>query len=109
MSSDLRQSGSRHQRAVDALPDHLDVTDEAHIQCVDCDATGLRPIAHRDECEHRRSRPAIADGGMERVTTRIPGGMLDQIDLRVERGEYPNRSEAIRAAVRRLCMGDSDS
>ncbi|AEN06685.1 ribbon-helix-helix domain-containing protein [Halolamina sp.] len=39
---------------------------------------------------------------MERVTLRIPKQQIDRVEQLVERGEYPNRSEAIRAAVRQL-------
>ena len=37
---------------------------------------------------------------MKRVTLRIPERQVDELDSHVDRGEYPNRSEAIRAAVR---------
>lgn len=37
---------------------------------------------------------------MERCTIRLPERQLDDVDRLVDRGEYPNRSEAIRAAVR---------
>lgn len=39
---------------------------------------------------------------MERATIRMPKQQLDLVDEMVESGEYPNRSEAIRAAVREL-------
>lgn len=39
---------------------------------------------------------------MERVTVRIPTGMLDDVEQLVERGEFVNRSEAIRDALRGL-------
>jgi antitoxin ParD1/3/4 len=37
---------------------------------------------------------------MERVTLRIPKQQVEQVERMVETGEYPNRSEAIRDAVR---------
>ncbi|PSP99027.1 ribbon-helix-helix protein, CopG family [Halobacteriales archaeon QS_5_70_17] len=37
---------------------------------------------------------------MERVTLRIPKQQIEEVERMVETGEYPNRSEAIRAAVR---------
>lgn len=40
--------------------------------------------------------------GMERVSLRMPTAQLEELDQLVEAGEYPNRSEAIRAAVRKL-------
>lgn len=39
---------------------------------------------------------------MERVTLRIPKSQLEQVEELVETGEFPNRSEAIRHAVRDL-------
>ena len=39
---------------------------------------------------------------MERITFRIPERQLEAIERRVERGEYPSRSEAIRDALRQL-------
>ena len=40
----------------------------------------------------------------QRVTVRIPEGLLEQIDERVDRGEYRTRSDAIRAGLRRISM-----
>ena len=37
---------------------------------------------------------------MERVTLRIPKQQIDEVERMVETGEFPNRSEAIRSAVR---------
>lgn len=37
---------------------------------------------------------------MERVTLRIPKQQIEAVERMVESGAYPNRSEAIRAAVR---------
>lgn len=39
---------------------------------------------------------------MERVTLRIPKSQLDQVEELVENGQFPNRSEAIRDAIRDL-------
>jgi len=37
---------------------------------------------------------------MERVTLRIPKQQIEEVERMVDTGEYPNRSEAIRSAVR---------
>jgi Arc/MetJ-type ribon-helix-helix transcriptional regulator len=37
---------------------------------------------------------------MERVTLRIPKQQIEEVEQMVETGKYPNRSEAIRSAVR---------
>lgn len=37
---------------------------------------------------------------MERVTLRIPKKQIEEVEQMVETGEFPNRSEAIRSAVR---------
>jgi len=39
---------------------------------------------------------------MERVTLRIPKQQIEQVERMVEQGTYPNRSEAIRSAVREM-------
>ncbi|MFW5965528.1 MAG: ribbon-helix-helix domain-containing protein [Halodesulfurarchaeum sp.] len=39
---------------------------------------------------------------MERVTLRIPEQQIDAVERMVDSGKYPNRSEAIRAAVREM-------
>ncbi len=39
---------------------------------------------------------------MERVTLRIPKQQIEEVEHMVETGEYPNRSEAIRSAVREM-------
>jgi len=39
---------------------------------------------------------------MERVTLRIPEQQIEAVEGMVETGKFPNRSEAIRAAVRDL-------
>jgi len=39
---------------------------------------------------------------MERVTLRIPEQQIDEVEQMVEHGQFPNRSEAIRSAVREM-------
>ncbi len=39
---------------------------------------------------------------MERVTLRIPKQQIEEVEHMVESGEFPNRSEAIRSAVREM-------
>lgn len=39
---------------------------------------------------------------MERVTLRIPKEQIEEVEQMVDTGEYPNRSEAIRSAVREM-------
>ncbi|OLZ40004.1 transcriptional regulator [Natrinema saccharevitans] len=39
---------------------------------------------------------------MERVTLRIPKQQIDEVEQLVDAGEFPNRSEAIRSAVREM-------
>ncbi|MCH7661127.1 MAG: ribbon-helix-helix protein, CopG family [Euryarchaeota archaeon] len=39
---------------------------------------------------------------MERVTLRIPEQQIEEVERMVETGQFPNRSEAIRAAVREM-------
>ena len=45
---------------------------------------------------------------MERVTLRIPKQQIEEVERMVETGEYPNRSEAIRSAVREM-LADHDT
>ena len=45
---------------------------------------------------------------MERVTLRIPKQLIEEVEQMVETGQFPNRSEAIRAAVRDM-LSESDS
>lgn len=44
--------------------------------------------------------PRASTPTMDRLTVRFPAAIVDQIDHTVNTGEFPNRSEAIRAAVR---------
>jgi Arc/MetJ-type ribon-helix-helix transcriptional regulator len=46
---------------------------------------------------------------MERVTLRIPKQQIEEVEQMVETGEYPNRSEAIRAAVRDMLNEQEDT
>jgi Arc/MetJ-type ribon-helix-helix transcriptional regulator len=39
---------------------------------------------------------------MERVTLRIPKQQIEEVEQMVETGKFPNRSEAIRSAVREM-------
>jgi antitoxin ParD1/3/4 len=39
---------------------------------------------------------------MERVTLRIPKQQVEEVEQMVEHGQFPNRSEAIRSAVREM-------
>lgn len=45
---------------------------------------------------------------MERVTLRIPKQQIEEVEQMVETGEFPNRSEAIRAAVREMINDQND-
>lgn len=44
---------------------------------------------------------------MERVTLRVPEAKVDELERHVDAGEFPNRSEAIRTAIRDL-LNDMD-
>lgn len=46
---------------------------------------------------------------MERVTLRIPKEQVEEVEQMVETGKYPNRSEAIRSAVRELIHEEGDA
>ena len=46
---------------------------------------------------------------MERVTLRIPKQQIDEVEQMVETGEFPNRSEAIRSAVREMLNERDDA
>jgi Arc/MetJ-type ribon-helix-helix transcriptional regulator len=46
---------------------------------------------------------------MERVTLRIPKQQIEEVEQMVETGEFPNRSEAIRSAVREMLSEQEDS
>ena len=43
---------------------------------------------------------------MQRLTARMPERYIDAMDAAVEEGEYPNRSEALRSAVRMMFIDD---
>lgn len=45
---------------------------------------------------------------MERWTVRFPDGLVTAIQAKVDGGEYANRSEAIRDAVRETFAGGDD-
>ncbi|APX96897.1 MULTISPECIES: ribbon-helix-helix domain-containing protein [Natronorubrum] len=46
---------------------------------------------------------------MERVTLRIPEQQIDEVEQLVDSGEFPNRSEAIRSAVREMINEQHDA
>ncbi|WP_277553967.1 ribbon-helix-helix domain-containing protein [Halobaculum limi] len=46
---------------------------------------------------------------MERVTLRIPKQQIEEVEQMVETGEFPNRSEAIRSAVRDMLNEQAES
>ena len=46
---------------------------------------------------------------MERVTLRIPKQQVEAVEELVETGEFPNRSEAIRSAVREMVNEQDES
>ena len=46
---------------------------------------------------------------MERVTLRIPKQQIEEVEQLVDSGEFPNRSEAIRSAVREMINEQEDS
>ncbi|GGM68823.1 Arc/MetJ-type ribon-helix-helix transcriptional regulator [Halarchaeum rubridurum] len=46
---------------------------------------------------------------MERVTLRIPKQQIEEVEEMVELGKFPNRSEAIRSAVREMLDEQTDS
>ncbi|WP_254524927.1 ribbon-helix-helix domain-containing protein [Natrinema caseinilyticum] len=45
---------------------------------------------------------------MERVTLRIPKQQIEEVEQLVDSGEFPNRSEAIRSAVREMVNDQQD-
>jgi antitoxin ParD1/3/4 len=45
---------------------------------------------------------------MERVTLRIPKQQIEEVEQLVDSGEFPNRSEAIRSAVREMINEQAD-
>lgn len=57
-------------------------------------------------CKTRESgTPALVlqgEDNMERVTLRIPEQQIEEVERMVETGQFPNRSEAIRSAVREM-------
>lgn len=38
------------RRAREALPEHLEMTDDGNVRCKSCGVESLRPIVHRDDC-----------------------------------------------------------
>ncbi|ATW89085.1 ribbon-helix-helix CopG family protein [Halohasta litchfieldiae] len=46
---------------------------------------------------------------MERVTLRIPKQQIEEVEEMVDTGQFPNRSEAIRSAVRDMLNEHDDA
>ena len=46
---------------------------------------------------------------MERVTLRIPKQQIEEVEEMVDTGQFPNRSEAIRSAVREMLNEHDDA
>lgn len=58
----------------------------------------------------RATRPPSYRGKyMERVTLRIPKQQIEEVEQMVETGQFPNRSEAIRSAVREMLNEQGES
>lgn len=51
-------------------------------------------------------RPSEPDDWNPPVTVRFPERLLERLDQAVEDGHYSNRSEAIRAAIRQMHLGE---
>lgn len=49
------------------------------------------------------------NASMERVTLRIPKQQVEEVEQMVDVGEFPNRSEAIRSAVREMLNEHDDT
>lgn len=74
------------------------------------------PGAGGDPCPNKVCKttgvcPSRLTGGMhmERVTLRIPKQQIEEVEQMVETGEFPNRSEAIRSAVREMINEQGDT
>ena len=62
--------------------------------------------------EGTRVRAVVLPGEcktMERVTLRIPKQQIEEVEQMVETSEFPNRSEAIRSAVRDMLNEQADT
>jgi hypothetical protein len=62
-------------------------------------AVGVNVIRSRVQ---RRLTHETEGNNMERVTLRIPKQQIEQVERMVDTGQFPNRSEAIRSAVREM-------
>ena len=64
---------------------------------------GVRAIMHCCGC--------VLPGNvsMERVTLRIPKQQIEEVEEMVDTGQFPNRSEAIRSAVREMLNEHDDA
>ncbi|ERH04481.1 MAG: transcriptional regulator, CopG family protein [Halorubrum sp. J07HR59] len=49
------------------------------------------------------------NASMERITLRIPEQQVEGVEQIVDTGEFPNRSEAIRSAVREMLNEHDDA
>jgi len=56
----------------------------------------------RAECDSVPVLLTTGEHNMERVTLRIPKQQIEEVESMVDTGEFPNRSEAIRSAVREM-------
>ena len=63
---------------------------------------GMSPVKASRCVRHAARRLTGGIQHMERVTLRIPKQQIDEVEQMVETGEFPNRSEAIRSAVREM-------
>lgn len=70
-------------------------------------STGTQQPAHKRLQDQARRRSRSRDR-MERVTFRIPKQHLEEVETLVDEGEFPNRSEAIRSALRTLLNDATD-
>ena len=64
----------------------------------------------RHAASDRGAPPSYSTGNttMERVTLRIPKQQIEEVEQLVDSGEFPNRSEAIRSAVREMINEQQD-
>jgi hypothetical protein len=61
--------------------------------------TGVNAVRSRVQ---RRLTHNQRGNNMERVTLRIPKQQIEEVERMVDTGQFPNRSEAIRSAVREM-------
>jgi len=97
---------ANHNPATDGgLPDHIEevstLTNESVYRCITCgcEVKTFGSAQHYPECPERDGNEPVTDGGMPKVGVRLPQDHLDELD---NMDEFATRSEAIRAAVRKL-------